>query len=178
MPRRFNVFSPEVVVFENETFEWEVTSQEDPSGSAMQVSPASGQPWPLNSPSYSVVPGTPSVATVTGACGTESIFQCTPGAPNVSSQKIIVGCGPFDVCGEVSVGPGQHFVWRNQSDAPVTISPSPANSNYWPLKHPHHTVPAHGHLAVHMPGEARSGQSYTLVATGCSQLGQPKIIVQ
>jgi hypothetical protein len=176
--RKFNVYSPVVVVVPNENFEWVLNSAEAPS---VTVQPVSS--WPLNQNSYPVTAGTPVQATVAAgaAKGTYS-FSCTPPAPNVGSQQIVIAARHFiDPCSDVSVMPGDYFVWKNSGTDGVTIVPDPANPNFWPIGDQHHYIKGGGHHAVQVPANAAAG-SYSLLLTfdgggGCAQDTQPKLIV-
>jgi hypothetical protein len=176
--RKFNVYSPLVVVVPNENFDWVLNSAE---AASVTVQPVNN--WPLSQNSYSVTAGTPVQATVsaTAVKGT-CFFSCTPAAPNVATQQIVVAALHFvNPCSDVSVMPGDYFVWKNDNASGVTIVPDPNNPNFWPIGDQHHYIEAAGHHAVQVPANAAAG-SYTLLVTfdgggGCTAATQPKIIV-
>lgn len=177
--RKFNVYSPLIVVYPGETFEWELAAGEAPS---VVVSPTSS--WPLTAPSYTVTAGTPLQATVQGTLDVpgEFTFQCDPSAPNVTTQTIaLTAAGEFDVCGDVSVNPGNYFIWKNNTAGDVTITPD-TDDGFWPLPSQSHVVQAGNAKAVLLPGTADKNKEYPLTLTfatgdGCPQATQPKIIV-
>jgi len=176
--RKFNVYSPVIVVVPGENFDWVLNSAEAPS---VTVQPATS--WPLNQNSYSVTAGTPAQATVAASAtkGAYS-FSCTPADPNVGSQKIVVAARQFiNPCSDVSVMPGDYFIWKNENTGGVTIEPDPGNSDFWPIEGQHHYIQGGGHHAVQVLPNAGAG-SYNLVVTfdgggGCTQATQPKLIV-
>jgi len=176
--RKFNVYSPLVVVVPNENFNWVLNSAE---AASVTVQPVNS--WPLNQNSYSVTAGTPVQATVpAGAVKGTYSFSCTPSAPNIDSQQIVVAARHFiDPCSDVSVMPGDYFVWKNDNTSGVTILPDPSNPNFWPIGDQHHYIQAAGHHAVQVPSHATAG-TYNLLVTfdgggGCTQATQPKLIV-
>ena len=177
--RQFNVFSPLVVLFPGETFQWIMNKAEGPS---VTVQPSPGTSWPLDKPSYVVAPNAPATAKVIG--GTNATFACTPPANNVTTQKIILTArvaGP--ACDGASVEPGGYFIMLNESAETLMIAPDPANANYWPLPQPRYAVPPNSWIAVAVPSDAANG-SYPVTVTDklgvpqCPQQGQPIIIVQ
>jgi hypothetical protein len=181
MTRQFNVFSPIIVVYEGETFQWVVTQAELGKASSITVEPADDD-WPLDQPSYTVTPLAPATAKVTGNVGAD--FECDPPANNVAEQKIITTATPAGpACNGVTVAPGNYFIWLNEEADTVIIRPSAANANYWPLPQPHYAVPPNSWIAVAIPADAAEG-SYPVTVTDkagqpqCLQLGQPIIIVQ
>jgi hypothetical protein len=180
--RNINVFSELVVVWPGETFSWVVNSAEIPTGSSSIV--VSSSDWPLPDPSYTVTPGTGVSVTVGKDPGEEGTFQCNPPAPNVETQRFLVAAqAPVSVCSNVTLIPGDYFLWENGSAEPVLISPDESNENFWPLPEQEHEVPAHGWLALQVPSDAQVGE-YTLVVTSanggavCPEAAQPKLIVQ
>jgi hypothetical protein len=177
--RQFNVFSELVVPYPGETFEWVMNPAE---GSTVTLSPSNGS-WPLANPSYTVNAGTPTSATASGEANSQGDFQCSPAAPGVTTQKIIVAAqAPIPVCEDVVVVAGDYFIWQNDTANAVSITPDPGNSNFWPLPSQEHEVPANGHLALQIPTDAEEAE-YTLVVTSegggavCPEAAQPKIIV-
>jgi hypothetical protein len=176
--RKFNVFSPLVVVAPNETFEWVLMEAE---GTSVTMEPVTT--WPLTAGEYIVEAGTPLAATAANQPNVEAAFTCEPLPNNVTSQKIVVASqGLIDVCQNVNVMPGDYFIWKNDTAKTVSIVPDGGNTNFWPLSSQDHEVPPNGWSAVQIPSTATLDQSYTLVVTfeggaGCPQLAQPKIIV-
>lgn len=184
MARKFNVFSPEIVTYVGENFEWVVNPNELPAGTkSIRVIPSNGG-WPLDQLHYDVTPQAPASANVTSGNGGDTYeFECKPPASNVTTQEIIVACAaPFDVNTDVTVPPGQYFIWENSSNSPAVIRPDAANSNFWPLGRQLHVVPANDFLHVHVPDDAVEDQAYPIVVTaGFAKphpMTQPKIIVQ
>ncbi len=176
--RKFNVYSPLIVVVPSENFEWMLNPAEAASVTVQPVNT-----WPLNQNSYSVTAGTPVQATVSATAVKGAYpFSCTPSAPNVTAQQIVVAARTFvNPCSDVSVMPGDYFVWKNDNTSGVTIVPDPNNRNFWPIGDQHHYIEAAGHHAVQVPANAAAG-SYDLVVTfdgggGCTQDTQPKLIV-
>ena len=176
--RKFNVYSPLIVVVPGESFEWELNPSE---ASSVTVQPVTS--WPLTQNQYSVTAGTPVPASVSNpASAGGSSFTCTPAAPNVTSQQIIVAARNFvDVCDSFTMMPGQYFIWKNDTGSAVTISPDPANTDFWPFQGQSHSISAHGHKALQIPADAQINKSYNLVVTfdggGCPAATQPKLIV-
>jgi hypothetical protein len=181
MTRQFNAFSPVIVVYEGETFQWVVTQAELGKASSITVGPAEDD-WPLDKPSYTVTATTPATAKVTGNVGAD--FECKPPANNVTEQKIITTPNPAGpACDGATVAPGNYFIWLNDTADTLIIRPSPSNPNYWPLPQPHYAVPPNSWIAVAIPAQATEG-NYPITVTNkagqpqCPQLGQPIIIVQ
>ncbi|HEX4008269.1 MAG TPA: hypothetical protein VHX60_18990 [Acidobacteriaceae bacterium] len=181
MQRQFNVFSPVIVVYEGESFDWVVNPAELGTASAITVLPAEGT-WPLDKPSYTVTPGTPVKAKVIGNVGAD--FMCDPPALNVTTQKIITTpCAADGPCNGAVVAPGNYFIWLNETADTLMAEPDPANSNYWPLPQPKYAVPPKSWIAVEVPAYASAGSYPVIIANKlgapqCPQLGQPVIIVQ
>jgi hypothetical protein len=180
--RNINVFSELVVVWPTETFSWVVNSAEIPTGSSSIV--VSSSDWPLPESSYTVTPEAGVTVTVGQDPGEQGTFQCNPPAPNVGTQRFLVASQvPVSVCNNVSVTPGDYFLWENSNAEPVVITPDESNENFWPLPDQEHEVPANGWLALQVPSDARDGD-YTLVVTSanggavCPEAAQPKIIIQ
>jgi len=179
---QFNVFSELVVTHPTETFEWVVNQSELPSGSTSVTVSPTGSSWPLSASSYTVVPGTPTPATVNGSG--QAGFQCNPAAPNVSTQTIIVTRhAPFGMCDDVSVDRGDYFIWKNDTANAVVIEPDPANSDFWPLPSQSYTVQPHTRVHAQIPADAVRGKSYSLLVQTesgsgvCPQNTQPKLSV-
>lgn len=179
---QFNVFSELVVTHPNETFEWVVNQSELPPGSTSVTISPTGSSWPLSASSYTVVPGTPTQATVNGRV--QAGFQCSPAAPNVGSQTIVVACHtPFGLCDEVLVNRGDYFIWENDTANTVVITPDPSNADFWPLPAQSYTVQPHTRIHAQIPADAVRNKSYNLLVqtangTGiCAQQTQPKISV-
>ena len=182
MQRQFNVYSPLVVTWQGEEIEWVVTQKELGTAPSVTVSPLPNGSWPFENPSYTVTPGTPVRAKVTGNLGVG--FQCSPTAPNVNAQKIEItphpGKGP---CDSVSGYQGNYFVWINDLDETIVVKPNPNNSNYWPLASQQYAVLEQSWLAVEIPADAQPG-NYGIAITNskgqdvCTIEGQPVIIVQ
>jgi hypothetical protein len=179
--RSFNVFSEMIVPYPGETFNWVANAAEVPSGSTITVSSSD---WPLTESSYTVTPGTPTQATANNEPNAEGTFECSPAAPDVTTQNIVIAAvAPVDVCDDVAVIPGDYFIWQNDTSETVIITPDPGNENYWPLPGEQHEVPPSGYLTLQIPTNAAPGQSYDLVVAtagggaACPQAGQPKIIV-
>lgn len=177
--RQFNVYSALVVVVPGEPFDWVANTAE-----GTQVTVNAGGNWPLDKNQYTVTPTTPAPASVnSGAAAGSYSFSCDPAAPNVQSQALIVAALDFvDPCSDVTVIPGEYFIWLNDTGSAVTIAPDPANDDFWPFESQSHTISAHGHLAVQIPPDADAGKTYNLVVTyegggGCTQNTQPKLIV-
>ena len=177
--RQFNVYSSQIVVVRNEAFDWVLNAAE---ASSVTVQPVSS--WPLTQNQYSITAGMPTPASVSGSAAAGSYaFNCTPSAPDVRSQTIVVAALDFvDVCSSFTLMPGDFFIWKNSTGNAVTIAPDPANPDFWPLGSQSHTIAAHGHLSLSIPADADSGKEYNLVVTfdgggGCTQNTQPKIIV-
>lgn len=177
--RQFNVYSSQFVVVRNETFDWVVNAAE---ASSVTVQPVSS--WPLTQNQYAVTAGTPTSATVSSSAPAGSYaFDCTPAAPNVGSQAIVVAAVDFvDVCSTFTLMPGDFFIWKNSTANDVTIAPDPSNPDFWPLGSQSHTIAAHGHLSLLIPTDADTDKEYNLVVTfdgggGCTQDTQPKLIV-
>jgi hypothetical protein len=177
--RQFNVFSSQIVVVPNETFDWVLNPAE---AGSVTVQPVSS--WPLTQSQYSVTAGTPTQANVNSSATAGSYaFNCNPPAPDVASQSIVVAARDFvDVCSSFTLMPGDFFIWKNDTANAVTIAPDPANPDFWPLGSQSHTIGAHGHLALSIPTDADRGKEYNLVITfdgggGCTQDTQPKLIV-
>lgn len=177
--RQFNVYSPSFVVVPKESFDWVLDSAE---GTSVTVDPVNT--WPLTPTSYTVDAGTPASANVNSSAAAGSYsFTCTPPAPNVTSQQIIVAALDFvSVCSSFTLMPGDYFVWFNDTANAVTIAPDPNNQDFWPFPSQSHTIPAHGHLALQIPANADTDMEYDLVVTfdgggGCTQDTQPKIII-
>jgi hypothetical protein len=183
MQRQFNVFSPVIVTYPNETFEWVVTAAELGTNTSVTVEPADGS-WPLDQPSYVVTADTPVSATVTG--NTDADFECKPTpAPNVTVQKIITAPLPSNPACNGAVGvPGDYFIWSNETFVDtLIIKPDPASGLYWPLPQPYYAVPPNSWIAVEIPDDAIEGAYPVIVENKlgqpqCPQLGQPVIIVQ
>jgi hypothetical protein len=180
--RSFNVFSELVVVWPGEQFNWVVNQDELGSGTSAQVTVS---PSSLLTPvgPYIVTPATPVSATASATPG-QGTITCNPVAPGIATQTIIVAAVKADICGDVSVDPGDHFIWENKQTSPVLVSPDPTNDAFWPLPDQEHWVPANGWLVAQIPADAKSGMSYTLQLTmngkafSCSPMAaQPKIIV-
>jgi hypothetical protein len=180
--RSFNVFSELVVVWPGEQFNWAVNQDELGSGTSAQVTVS---PSSLLTPvgPYNVTPTTPVSATASGTPG-QGTITCIPVAPGVAKQTIVVAVVKADICGDVSVDPGDHFIWENKQTSPVLVSPDPTNDAFWPLPDQEHWVPANGWLVAQIPADAKSEMSYTLQLTmngkafSCSPMGtQPRIIV-
>lgn len=181
--RQFNVFSPVVVVAQNETFQWIVTQAElGTRAKNIIVEPLAGSTWPLDQPSYTVTPSAPASAKVTGNVG--SGFTCNTPPNNIASQKIVVTAraagGP---CAGTTVAPGDYLIWTSESANTMFVAPDPANPNYWPLPQPQYAIPPNGWIAVAVPAEALNG-TYTITVTDkagepqCTDKTQPIIIVQ
>ena len=171
-PRQFNVFSPLVVVYQNETFQWIVTPKELGSSSNVVVQPSGPGAWPLDQPSYTVTPNAPATAKVIGGAG--SGFTCTPPATNVTAQKIVTTPrAAGSACNATTVAPGDYLIWLNDSADTLFTAPDPNNDNYWPLPQPQYAVPPHSWIAVAVPSEAASG-SYPITVT--DKLGQPQCL--
>lgn len=181
MTRQFNVFSPIIVVFEGETFQWTVNGAELGKSPQIVVKPSAGS-WPLDKPSYTVTPTAPATAKVTGNIGTG--FICDPPANNVGTQKIITTPKPAGpACDGTVVAPGNYFIWLNETAETLMVAADVTNPNYWPLPQPRYAVPPHSWIAVAVPADAVEG-SYPVSVTDktgkpqCPQQGQPIIIVQ
>lgn len=179
--RQFNVYSPSIVVVPRENFHWVLNSAEAPS---VTVQPVAGGSWPLTSSQYSVTAGTPVQASVSSsATAGNYAFACSPPAPNVTSQQIIVAALDFvTVCSTFTLKPGDYFIWYNDTTSEVTIAPDPNNDDFWPLGSQSHAMGPHGHIALQIPASAEPGKEYALVVTftgggGCTQDTQPKLIV-
>ncbi len=177
--RKFNVYSPLIVVVPNETFEWVLNSAE---GNSVSIAPSGGS-WPLTPSNPTVNAGTPVQVTVaSGANPGSYTFTCTPPAPNVTTQQLIVAALEFvDPCSDINVMAGEYFVWKNATNGAVTIVPDPGNPNFWPIGDQHHVIEANGHHAVQIPANAKPNP-YNLLVTydgggGCDQDTQPKLIV-
>lgn len=180
--RSFNVFSQLVVVWPGEQFTWVVNQNELGSASSAQVTVSPGNLLNPAGP-YDVTPATPVSATA-GATPGQGTISCNPAAPGITSQTIIVAALKADICGSVSVNPGNYFIWENKQTNPVLVSPDPTNDDFWPLSDQEHWVPANGWLVAQIPTDAKPGMSYTLQLTmngqafSCSDTAaQPKIIV-
>lgn len=176
--RKFNVYSPLVVLYPNETFEWLVNAAEAPS---VTVEPVTT--WPLTAGQYNVTAGTPSQAIAGSQSNIEAQFTCTPPPKNVTTQTIVVAAREMiHVCNDVNVLPGEYFIWKNDTANSVNIAPDGANTDFWPLPGQDHDVPANGWLALQVPATAETDKSYLLVLTfegggACAQNTQPKLIV-
>ena len=180
--RQFNVFSELVVPYPGETFLWVVNQAEIPTGNTSIT--VESDDWPLTEASYVVTPGTGTQATADQDPGEEATFACTPPAPNVETQTLALAAQPpVSICVDVTVVPGDYFIWENTTNATLTITPDDNNDNYWPLPGQQHQVPANGWLALQIPEDAEDG-NYTLVVamegggTACPELAQPKLIIQ
>jgi hypothetical protein len=171
LPRQFNVFSPVVVVYQNETFQWIVTAQELGSSSSIVVQPSGGA-WPLDKPSYTVTAAAPVTAKVTGTAGAG--FTCNPPPTNVTAQKIVTTPrAAGSACNATTVAPGDYLIWLNDSTDTLFIAPDPGNANYWPLPQPQYAVPPNSWIAVAVPSEAANG-SYPITVN--DKLGQPQCL--
>jgi hypothetical protein len=183
MPRPFNVYSPIIVVTANETFDWVVNASELRGGAEyVTVNVPQLSPTP-----YKVKPGTPTPATVPPTANGILTFSCDPPATNVTRQQIVIAAVAFvDPCAEITLTPGDYFVWKNgKTDQAVTITPDPSNTSFWPIEGHDHAIAAGGHHAVQISPYAILNQEYGLVVTyadgsgcvGTKDTGQPKIIV-
>jgi hypothetical protein len=179
-PRTFNVFSPVIVVYEGEQFNWTVNQAELGSATEIVVSPVAGV-WPLEKPSYTVKANALTPATVTGNVGAD--FRCSIKAPNITTQKIITTPKPAKTaCNQVNVAPGNYFIWLNETADTQIIRPDSSNPNYWPLPQPHYAVPPNSWIAVQVPSGATFGNYPVTVhdkggLSQCTELTQPIIIV-
>jgi hypothetical protein len=180
--RSFNVFSELVVLWPNEQFSWVVNQNELGSGSSVQVTVS---PSDLLTPAgpYTVTPTTPVSATASGTAE-QGTITCNPPAPDVTTQTIIIAAVKADICGDVSVNPGDHFIWENTQKSPVLVSPDPTNDDFWPLPDQEHWVPANGWLVAQVADTAMPNMSYVLQLSmngqpfNCNPMGtQPKLIV-
>jgi hypothetical protein len=179
MPRKFNVYSPIIVVVPGESFEWVLNPSE---ANSVTVQPVSS--WPLTQNQYSVIAGTPLAASVSNSASAGSYsFTCNPAAPNVTSQQLVVAARNFvDVCSSFTLMPGDYFIWKNDTGSAVTITPDPGNPDFWPFEGQSHTISAHGHKALQIPATADTNKTYNLVVAfdgggGCPAATQPKLIV-
>lgn len=177
--RSFNVFSELVVPYPGETFQWVVNQAEIPQGQT-SVTVSSSQ-WCLQNPSYTVSPGSGTQALANGSgAGT---FSCNPPAPEVQSQSIVLAAQtPIDICEDVAVEAGDYFIWQNDTNETVVITPDDTNAGYWPLPSQQHTVPPNDFLTLQIPQDANDGSFLLVIATEngsevCSQAAQPKLIV-
>jgi hypothetical protein len=181
--RQFNVFSAEVVTYPGETFQW-VLGNDAASSQGVTVQPTGS--WPLDQSSYNVSPAsnTASATVSAGAEPGESDFTCNPPAPTVTTQKLIVAAQNIvELCTDVVVDQGDHFIWQNLTSQTVTITADPGNTNDWPLDQDQYVVAPNQWVSVKVPEDALE-DSYTLLITNadgsspCQMMGtQPKIVV-
>jgi hypothetical protein len=182
MTRNINVFTPVVVVAQNETFNWVVEPAElPPNESSIDVE---SDDWPLPNDEYEVSPNTPVSVTVPAKADPGSYsFDCDPNAPNAHEQTLVVikhlGGDP---CGGATVAPGGYFIWINDTNGPAIIKPNPNNPSYWPLPDDQYEVPPNDWLVLQVPDNVEPGDYPIDVTDGkggarCTLMGQPIIIV-
>jgi hypothetical protein len=179
--RSFNVYSEQIILWAGEVFNFILNANEVSTGDSVVLTSSD---WPLPPGPYTVKAGTPFAVTAGTVLGAQGTFTCTPPAPDVTTQTVMIAAVKVDICTDVSVNPGEHFIWENAQSSPVLISPDPDNDNFWPLPDQEHWVPAKGWLVVQVPADAQSGTNYTIKLTmngkpfSCNPMGtQPKIII-
>lgn len=179
---KFDVFSEQVVVYPEESFEWYVSEGELPPGvTSVKVEPA-GSGWPLSAPEYTVTVLAPQSAQVKKKLEqTEAGFQCTPPANNVTAQTLMVAPhAPFGMCDDVIVNRGDYFIWKNETNQTAVLKPGAGK--FWPLPAQQYLVEAQKRIHVQVSAGADPGD-YLFLAENesgeslCNTLGQPKISV-
>ncbi|HEY1938588.1 MAG TPA: hypothetical protein VGJ33_11690 [Candidatus Angelobacter sp.] len=176
-PKKFDVYSPTVVVYEGETFDWNISGQDGQSGvSVTKYSPT----WPFTETSFGVAlgPGTP--ATVLPNTAGQYQFECTPAAPTTPQNLIVAKV--YNECRDPQAAQGGYFAWQNTQNGAIVVNPDPTQT--WPLVenapvviHPNTTK------IVQVSPSATVGDhgiGVTIQQGGrgaCAQAGTPKIIV-
>lgn len=179
--RQFNVYSEELVLAPNETFEWMVNASEISSGTTVTISSTD---WPLPDPSYTVTAGTPLTVTASNTPNATGTFECSPDDSNVSTHNMIIASQGFiPVCSSVTVNPGEYFIWQNLGANAVSIVSDPLDKRFWPLSGQGHQVGPESTTAVQVPEDAEEYTTgYLLKVTSggqaiCDDATQPRLIV-
>jgi hypothetical protein len=170
-----DVYSPLVVVYAGETFDWTISGQDGQSGVA--VTPTTI--WPFVETSFGVSRGNGTPATVLDMPG-EYQFQCTPAAPTTPQNMIVAKV--YTPCQNPQVPKGGYFAWQNTQNGAIVVKAS--SNQTWPLVQsvpvviqPNQTV------IVQVSPTATVGDhgiEVTMQQGGsavCAQLTTPKIIV-
>jgi hypothetical protein len=171
----FDVYSPLVVVYAGETFDWTVSGQDGQSG--VSVTPRTI--WPFVETSFGVSRGNGTPATVLDMPG-EYQFQCTPAAPTTPQNMIVAAV--YGPCTDVQVPPGGYFAWQNTQNGAIVVKA--AHGHTLPLVG-NATVPIQPNttVIVQVSPSAPLGDypiDVTMQQGGsavCAQLTTPKIIV-
>jgi hypothetical protein len=185
MPTRtFNIFSEKVVVYAGETFDWTVSSD---AVAPNDISLGS-QTWTLDPDSFTFESGGPLTQSATVEAPAEApdsyIFACNPPAPNIVSQSLVIARQYVtNLCNDVFVMPGDHFIWHNLASQGVSIAPAEGQAEFWPFSEESFDL-APGHwVAVHVPDGATEAEctleiTYADGTTPCDVLAtQPKLNV-
>ena len=172
-----DVYTPTVVVYEGETFDWTISGHDGVSGVSVTKSSAT---WPFSETSFGVTlgPGTP--ATVLPNTAGQYQFQCTPAAPNASQTLIVAKVQKQ--CSDPQVPQGGYFAWQNTQNGAIVVNAS--LNQTWPLVQSAPVViPPNSTVIVQVSPSATIGDhgiGVTMQQGGsgvCPQGGTPKIIV-
>jgi hypothetical protein len=171
----FDVYSPLVVVYAGETFDWTISGQDGQSGVA--VTPTTI--WPFVETSFGVSRGNGTPATVLDMPG-EYQFQCTPAAPTTPQNMIVAKV--YNPCHDPQVPEGGYFAWQNTQNGAIVVKA--ASGQTWPLvQSAPLVIPPNSTVIVQVSPTATVGDhgiGVTMQQGGsgvCPQAGTPKIIV-
>ncbi|MGA8531755.1 MAG: hypothetical protein WB622_18690 [Acidobacteriaceae bacterium] len=186
MPTRsFNVYSEKVVVYPNETFYWFANASALENGNVSVQS----SDWPLSPAAPVLTSQSPSVSvTVSNEAGAPSsyTFSCTPTDSDVTTQTLIIARQYVsNLCNDVEIYAGDHFIWHNTGSLAVTIKPDTDNPENWPLSQAQYDLAPGDWVAVEVPSDAEAfppGYILDIVYSNGSQpcqdlATQPKLVV-
>ncbi|HEU4414105.1 MAG TPA: hypothetical protein VFT65_04930 [Candidatus Angelobacter sp.] len=173
-----DVYTPQVVVFEGETFDWTLSGQDGQPTVTVENVP--GKTWPFTASSFAVARGNGTPATVPSGTAGVYQFQCVPAAPT-SPQTLIVAL-VYNQCGSPSGLAGSWFAYENTQNGAIVVK---CVSGNLPLAgNPAHiVVPANQTVLFQIATNAAVNDypvSVTFQQGGsscCSQAGEPKIVV-